>query len=71
MRVKRVLADVRLMIAEIEVSHNGKVRISPTLCAIVSDKEGNEQVIPLNTPDGRPILLNWDNAITSPKTAGF
>jgi hypothetical protein len=68
MRVKKVLADVRLVIAEIEVSLNGTVRSSPTLCAIANDdKEGAERVIPLNTPDGRPILLNWDNAITSPK----
>jgi len=68
MRVKKVLADVRLVIAEIEVSLNGTVRSSPTLCAIANgDKEGTERVIPLNTPDGRPILLNWDNAITSPK----
>jgi hypothetical protein len=68
MRVKQVLSDVRLVIAEIEVSLNGTVRSSPTLCAIVKpDKEGTEKVIPLNTPDGRPILLNWDNAIASPK----
>ena len=31
---------------------------SPTLCA-----KYNGQIIPLNTPDGRPILMNLDNAI--------
>jgi hypothetical protein len=66
MRVKQILSDVRLVIAEIEVSQNGTLRSSPTLCAVVN-KEGADQVIPLNTPDGRPILMNWDNGITAPK----
>ncbi len=64
MRVKQILSDARLVIADIEVSLNGVLRSSPTLCAVVSDQKGAEQVIPLNTPDGRPILMNWDNAIT-------
>jgi cytochrome oxidase assembly protein ShyY1 len=64
MRVKQILSDVRLVIAEIEVSLNGTLRSNSTLCAVVTDqKEGVEQVIPLNTPDGRPILMNRDNAI--------
>jgi hypothetical protein len=62
MRVKRIVSEARLVVAEIEVSHNGALRSSPTLCAVVT-KDGAEQVIPLNTPDGRPILMNWDNAI--------
>ena len=67
MRVKKVLADVRLAVAEIEVNWNGTLRSSATLCAIVNnDKDGVEQVIPLNTPDGRPILLSWDNALSLP-----
>jgi hypothetical protein len=66
MRVKQILSDVRLVVADIEVSLDGKLRSSPTLCAVVR-KEGGEEVIPLNTPDGRPILMNWDNAIAAPK----
>jgi len=66
MRVKQILADVRLVVADIEVSLDGKLRSSPTLCAVVS-REGADQVIPLNTPDGRPILMNWDNGIAAPK----
>ena len=68
MRVKKVLADVRLAVAEIEVNWNGTLRSSATLCAIVNnDKDGVEQVIPLNTPDGRPILLSWENALSLPR----
>jgi hypothetical protein len=68
MRVKQILSEVRLVIADIEVSLDGKLRSSPTLCAIVeSDPQGAERVIPLNTPDGRPILMNWDNAIAASK----
>jgi hypothetical protein len=67
MRVKQILSDVRLVIAEIEVSLNGALRSSPTLCAVVKGREGSDQVIPLNTPDGRPILMNPDNGIEAPK----
>jgi hypothetical protein len=57
-----------LVIADVEVSWNGKLRSSPTLCASVSEQsEAVERVIPLNTPDGRPILMNWDNAMIVPK----
>jgi hypothetical protein len=64
MRVKAVLRNFQLAIADVEVSWNGKLQSSPTLCAIVSDQsEAAGRVIPLNTPDGRPILMNWDNAM--------
>ena len=66
MRVKQVLSEARLVIAEIEVSHEGRLRSNPTLCAVVKGKDGAEQVIPLNTPDGRPIFMNWDNAVAMP-----
>ena len=64
MKVKEILSDVQLVVANIEVELNGKMRASPTLCALIS-AEGNEQekIIPLNTPDGRPILMNFENAI--------
>jgi hypothetical protein len=55
---------VRLVIADIEVSHNGALRSAPTLCAVMK-KGDTEEVIPLNTPDGRPILMNRDNAIAA------
>jgi hypothetical protein len=64
MRVKQILSDVRLVIADIEVNHNGALRSAPTLCAVLG-KAGAEEVIPLNTPDGRPILMNRDNAIAA------
>jgi hypothetical protein len=63
MRVKQIFSEVRLVVADIEVNHEGKLRSSPTLCALVEGGEKKGQVIPLNTPDGRPILLKWDNAI--------
>lgn len=68
MRVKALLRNVQLVIADIEVNWNGKLQSSPTLCAIVSDEnEAAERVIPLNTPDGRPILMRWDNSLIVPK----
>jgi hypothetical protein len=67
MRVKQILSDVRLVIADIEVSHNGALRASPTLCAVRRSPDGSEEVIPLNTPDGRPILMNLDNRIAAAK----
>ena len=68
MRVKQILSDVRLVIADLEVSLNGTLRSSPTLCAVVKGgHDGADQVVPLNTPDGRPILMNLDNAIALPK----
>jgi hypothetical protein len=67
MRVKQIFSEVRLVVADIEVSHEGKLRSSPTLCALIESGEKRGQVIPLNTPDGRPILLKWDNAIEASK----
>ncbi len=58
MRVLEILDQYRIGIADIEVELNGELRHSPTLCAISEDR-----VIPLNTPDGRPIFLTLDYAI--------
>jgi hypothetical protein len=64
MRIKRVLSDVQLVIADVEVELNGEWRSSPTLCAVVPQGAGQApRYIPLNTPDGRPIFMNEDNAI--------
>ena len=64
MRVKNILTDITLVIADLEVHLNGELRSSPTLCALLP-ASGNQgaRVVPLNTPDGRPILLNMGNAI--------
>ena len=62
MRVKHILSDVRLVIADLEVQLGTEQRASPTLCAIVQTPEG-ERVVPLNTPDGRPIFMKMENAI--------
>jgi hypothetical protein len=64
MKVKEILSDVQLVIAQIEVELNGELRTSPNLCALIP-AEGIEQekIIPLNTPDGRPIFMNYENVI--------
>ena len=64
MRLKNILSEATLVIADLEVHLNGELRSSPTLCALLpaSGKQG-ARVVPLNTPDGRPILLNMGNAI--------
>ena len=67
MKVLRILSDVRLVIAELEVNLGQEIRNSPTLCAVVPGVNGaQDQVVPLSTPDGRPIFMKIENAI-SPK----
>ena len=64
MQVKRILSDVTLVIADLEVDLAGELRSSPCLCALIAGVNGvRGKIIPLNTPDGRPILMNSDNAI--------
>ena len=58
MRVKKILSNYELCLVDLEVLLNGETRSAPTLC--VTD---GQEVIPLNTPDGRPIQLNKTNAI--------
>ena len=57
MKVLKVL-DAELVLIDLEVNLGDRKKNSPTLCARFKDK-----IIPLNTPDGRPILMNEDNAI--------
>lgn len=57
MKVLKVL-DAELVIIDLEVNLGDRKQNSPTLCVRFKDK-----IIPLNTPDGRPILMNEDNAI--------
>ncbi len=66
MKVLRILSDVRLVIAELEVHLGQNVHNSPTLCAVIPGVAGaQDQVVPLSTPDGRPIFMKIDNAIAS------
>ena len=58
MRVLKVLEELKRYLVDLEVALNGKKQHASTLCT-----KDQKQVIPLNTPDGRPILMNWDNAI--------
>ena len=52
------LLDATLVLVDLEVNLGDNKQNSPTLCAKFDGK-----IIPLNTPDGRPILMNIDNAI--------
>ena len=52
------LLDAQLVLVDLEVNLGDKKQNGPTLCA-----KYNDRIIPLNTPDGRPILMNMDNAI--------
>ncbi len=63
MKVKQILTGVELVIADLEVELSGEMRSSHTLCALLRDDHGKEVIIPLNTPDGRPIFMNAENAI--------
>ena len=59
MKILKVLENVQLVIADIEVSMGNKKQNAPTLCAKYEGK-----VIPLNSAhDGRPILMKTENAI--------
>ncbi|MGA1354504.1 MAG: hypothetical protein ACO32I_07000 [Candidatus Limnocylindrus sp.] len=58
MKIKHILDGYRLAIVDLEVELNGTIRSAPTLCAISED-----EVVPLNTPDGRPILMKKANSI--------
>jgi len=59
MKILKVLENVQLVIADIEVSMGDKKQNAPTLCAKYEGK-----VIPLNSAhDGRPILMKIENAI--------
>ena len=57
MKILKVL-DAELILVDLEVNLGANKKNSPTLCVRYKGK-----IIPLNTPDGRPILMNEDNAI--------
>ena len=58
MKVLKVLDDAEIIIADIEVNLGKIKQNAPTLCVRYKGK-----IIPLNTPDMRPILMKEENAI--------
>ena len=60
MKVLKVLESAEVIIADLEVTLGDETHCSLTLCVRY---EG--YIIPLNTPDARPILMNMENAITT------
>ena len=66
MQVKRILSEARLVIVEIEVNHEGKLRSGPTLCAVVKPKRRRTGHPPQHVR--RPAHLHeLDNAVALPK----
>lgn len=60
MKILKILEGIELVIVDLEVSLGDKKQNAPTLCARHEGK-----IIPLNSAnDGRPILMNIENAIT-------
>ncbi len=57
-KILKALKNAEVQIAYLEVKLDNDTHSSPTLCVRY---EGN--IIPLNTPDTRPILINMGNAI--------
>ena len=64
MKVLKVLESAEVIIADLEVNLGDETHSSPTLCVRY---EGH--IIPLNTPDSRPILMNMENAIKTSKSS--
>ena len=64
MKVKKIINNLELVVAELELHHHaGKaVQSGLNLCAKITEN-GEDKIIPLNTPDGRPIFMNMENAI--------
>ena len=59
MKILKVFEDAELILVDLEVNLGNKTQSSPTLCIKMDGK-----IIPLHSAhDGRPILMNMDNAI--------
>ena len=65
MKVLSVLEDAELIIADLEVNLGDETHSSPTLCVRYQGS-----IIPLSTPDARPILMKMENAIGCQPTWG-
>ena len=59
MKILKVM-DAEVLLVDLEVNLGDNKLSSPTLCV-----RYNGKIIPLSTPDGRPILMKEDNAINS------
>ena len=64
MKLLKVLESAEVIIADLEVNLGDETHSSPTLCVRYEGK-----IIPLNTPDARPILMNMENAIKTSKSS--
>ena len=59
MKILKILEGAELILVDLQVKLGDELRNAPTLCVRYNDK-----IIPLNTAhDGRPILMNEENAI--------
>ena len=59
MKILKVFEDVELILVDLEVNMGSEKRSAPTLCSRYQGK-----IIPLNSAhDGRPILMNEQNAL--------
>ena len=58
MKVLSVLEDAEIVIADLEVNLGDETHSSPTLCVRYKGS-----IIPLSTPDARPILMKMQNTI--------
>ena len=54
MKILEILKGVDLVIADIQVNLGNQKHNNPTLCVKKGDK-----IIPLSTPDGRPIPVSY------------
>ena len=60
MKILKVLENTELFVVDLEVNLGEEKRTGLTLCV-----KYNGDFYPLNTHDGRPILMNKDNIIKS------
>ena len=59
MKILKILEGAELILVDLQVKLGDELRNAPTLCV-----RYNKKIIPLNTAhDGRPILMNEENAI--------
>ena len=40
MKIRRIISEAKLVIADLEVELNGTLRSSPTLCAVIANADG-------------------------------
>ena len=66
MKVLKILEDADVLVADIEVNLGNTIQHAPTLCVRYKG-----DIIPLNTPDMRPILMNLKNAIAFSATVAI